>query len=83
MGIFVNQEKIHPHSVFSLFWGENILVGLGRKHPGPTDYFISFPSNQTHSKKVLFPIFSQKFSIYSISLPNKPTQNVADITAIT
>ena len=30
IGIFVNQEKIHSQSVFSQFWGENILVGPGR-----------------------------------------------------
>ena len=31
IGIFVNKEKMHPHSVFSPFWGENILVGSRRK----------------------------------------------------
>ena len=30
IGIFVNQEKIHSQSVFSQFWGENILMGPGR-----------------------------------------------------
>ena len=30
IGIFVNQEKIHSQSVFSQFWGENILAGPGR-----------------------------------------------------
>ena len=73
MGIIVNQEKIHPHSVFSSFWGENILVGPGRKCLGPTIYFPSFLPNQTHSKKVILPIFSPKFSIYPISPPNKHT----------
>ena len=73
MGIFVNQEKIHPHLVFSLFWRENILVGSERKHLGPTIYFPSFLSNQTHSKKVFFFIFSPKFFIHHVSPPNKHT----------
>ena len=73
MGIFVNQEKIHPYSIFSLFWRENILVGPRRKHLGPTIYFPSFLPNQTHSKKVFLPIFSSKFSIHPILPPNKHT----------
>ena len=64
IGIFVNQEKIHPHSVFSPFWRENILVGLGRKHLGTTIYFPSSLPNQTHTKKVFLPIFSPKFSVH-------------------
>ena len=71
MDIFVNQEKINSHSVFSSFWKENILVGLGRKYLGPTIYFLSSPPNQTHSKKVFLSIFSPKFSIHHISPPNK------------
>jgi len=71
MGIFVNQEKIHLHSVFSPFWEENILVGLERKHLGSTIYFPSLPPNQTHSKKNFLPIFSPKFFIHPISPPNK------------
>ena len=63
-------------SVFSPFWGENFLVGSGRKHTSPTIYFPSFSPNQTHSKKVLLPIFSPKFSIHSISPPNKHTLRV-------
>ena len=73
MGIFVNQEKIHLYSIFSLFWRENILVGPRRKHLDPTIYFPSFLPNQTHSKKVFLPIFSPKFSIHSILPPNKHT----------
>ena len=71
MDIFVNQEKINSHSVFSPFWKENILVGLGRKYLGPIIYFLSSPPNQTHSKKVFLSIFSPKFSIHHISPPNK------------
>ena len=73
LGIFVNQEKIHPHSVFSLFWRENILVGQGRKYLGPTIYFPSSSPNQTHSKKIFLPIFSPKFSINPVSPLNKHT----------
>ena len=32
-------------SIFSPFWRENFLVGLGRKHLGPIIYFPSFPPN--------------------------------------
>ena len=63
MDIFVNQEKMHPHPIFFLFWKENILVGPGSKHMDPIIYFLSFPPNQTHSKKVFLPIFSSKFTI--------------------
>ena len=51
-------------------------MGLEWKHLGLTIYFPSSSSNQTHSKKVLFPIFSQKFSIHPISPPNKHTLKV-------
>ena len=60
-------------SVFSLFWRENFLMGQKEKHLSSTIYFPSSPLNQTHSKKVFLPIFSSKFSIIPISLPNKHT----------
>ena len=44
--------------VFSLFWGENFLVGPKRKHLGPTIFFSSLPPNQTPSNKFSFLIFS-------------------------
>ena len=65
-----------PHflpSIFSPFWKEIFLVGLGRKHSDPPIYF---PSHQTHSKNVFLPIFSPKFSIHHISPPNKHTLRV-------
>ena len=62
-----------PPTQFSLHFGENILVGLGRKHSSPTNFFLSPPSNQTPTKKVLFPIFSPKFFIHPISPLNKHT----------
>ena len=73
MGIFVSQEKIYFYSVFSPFWRENILVGTGRKHLNLTIYFSFFLPDQTHSKKVFLSILSLKFSIHSISPPNKHT----------
>ena len=76
IGIFVNQEKIHLHSVFSPFQGKNILVSPERKHLNPTIYFLFFLLNQTHSKKVFLPIFSSKFFIHPISPPNKHTLRV-------
>ena len=45
--------------VFSPIWGENFLMGLGRKHLGPTIYFLSSPPNQIHSKKFFFPFSLQ------------------------
>ena len=63
-------------SIFSLFWEENFLVGLNRKYLSPIIYFLSFPSNQMHSKKVFLPIFSPKLSIHRISSPNKHALNV-------
>ena len=59
--------------VFSPFWGEIFLMDSRRKRLGPTIYFPSSPSNQTHSKKVFLLIFFSKFSINSISPPNKHT----------
>ena len=47
--------------VFSPFWKENFLVGLGRKHLGFTIYFPSSSPNQTHSKKFSFPFSLQGF----------------------
>ena len=67
------------HSVFSLFWRENILVGPGRKYLGPTNFFPSPPSNQTPTKKAFIPIFSPKFSIHPISPPNKHTLKVQSL----
>ena len=60
-------------SIFSLFWREIFLMGQKEKHLNSTIYFPSSPLNQTHSKKVFLPIFSSKFSILPISLPNKHT----------
>ena len=48
-------------------------MGPGRKHLGPTTYFPSFLPNQVHFKKVFLPVFSLKFSIHFVSLPNKHT----------
>ena len=47
------------------------MVGLEKKYLNSIIYFPSPLPNQTHSKKVLFPIFSPKFSIHPISPPNK------------
>ena len=65
------RKRKHFYSIFFLFWEENILVGLERKHSGPIIYFPSSPPNQIHSKKVFFPIFFSKFSIHHVLPPNK------------
>ena len=70
---FIKQPYFFP-SVFFSFLGESFLIGLGRKHPGHTTYFSSFPPNQTLQKKIFLPIFSSKFSIYHI-LPPKCIYN--------
>ena len=60
---FLSIKQLHfLLSVFSLFWGENFLVGLGRKHPNPTIYFPFSLPNQIHSKEFSFPFFLQNFS---------------------
>ena len=41
-------------SVFTLFWVENFLVGLGKKHLSSIIYFPFSSPNQTHSKKFSF-----------------------------
>lgn len=70
-GIFVIQPSYFPSQVFSLFWRENFLVGLRRKHLNLTIYFSFSLLNQTHFKKVSILIFSPKFFIHLISRPNK------------
>ena len=50
------------------------MVGQERKYLNFTIYFLSSSANQTHSKKVLLPIFFPKFSIFPILPPNKQTQ---------
>ena len=66
-----------PLLVFSLFLGENFLVGLRRKHFDPIIYFPSFSPNQIHFKKVFLPIISPKFFIHLISPSNKHILNVS------
>ena len=67
------KKKNYPHSVFSLFWRENILVGPERKHLDTIIYFPSSLPNQIYSKKVFIRIFFPKFSIHLISPSNKHT----------
>ena len=72
--VFLSIKKKFIPTQFSLHFEEKTFqVGLGRKHLSSIIYFPSFFLNQTHSKKVFIPIFSSKFSIYSISPPNKHT----------
>ena len=52
---------------------ENIFVGLGRKYPGPTNFFSSPPSNQIPTKNVFSPIFSYFLSILPKIHPTKHT----------
>ena len=47
--------------------------GLEKIYLSPTVYFLSFLSNQTHFKKVLFLIFSPKLFIHPVSPLNKYT----------
>ena len=56
---FTYQTSLHP--VFSPFWGENLLVGLGNKNPGLTIIFPSPHPNQTPFKKFSLLIFSPYF----------------------
>jgi len=49
--------------VFSPFWGENFLMGPGRKHLDPTIFFSAPSTNLTPIKTFFFQLFSLKFSI--------------------
>ena len=75
---FANQEKIHPHSIFSPFWRENILVRSGRKHLNPTIYFHS--SIQPNKLKKSFhsyflsKVFHAPYFIYKQIHPKKRKQ---------
>ena len=62
--------------VFSPFWEENILVGPGREHPGPINFFSSPPSNQIPTKNIFYPLFSHTFSILYKIFPTKRTLNI-------
>ena len=44
------RQKIYYHLVFFLFWKENILMSLKRKHMNLIIYFSSFLPNQTRFK---------------------------------
>ena len=79
------KKKNYPHSVFSLFWRENILVGLERIHLDTTIYFPSSLPNQIYSKKVFILIFFPKFSIHFVSPSNTPLvkQYVIQLIVIT
>ena len=57
LGIFVIYLSNSSHSVFSPFWRENILVGLERKHLGPTNFF-SLPFLQPNTHQNFFLPFS-------------------------
>ena len=75
-----NLKNVHigqrtTYSVFSPFWGENILVGPRREYLDSTIYFPFSLPNQSHSKKVFLPIFSPKFSLHLVSPLNKHTLN--------
>ena len=60
-------------SVFSLIWGENILVGPGRKHPGPINFFF-LPSLQSNTHQKCFPsLFFLFFFILPKIHPTKHT----------
>ena len=60
--------------IFSPIWEENILVSLERKYSGLVGFFSSSPFNQTLTKNVSSPIFSQFFfSIFPKIHPTKHT----------
>ena len=49
-GYFCPLSDLFSPFSFFLFWRENFLVGLEKKHLNPTIYFSFFLPNQTHSK---------------------------------
>ena len=65
MSIFVSQEIQNPYTIFSPFWGENILVGLGRKYQSLTNFFsLSSLQPKTHQK-----CFLSHFLLFSFHPP--------------
>ena len=80
MGIFVNQEKIHLYSIFSLFWRENILVGPERKYfgrpkektPGPHHLF-SFLLTQPNTLQKGFPSYFLSKIFHPLYFTSKQT----------
>ena len=74
VGIFIYwAAQFSPFSFLPILGKKKKLVCSGRKHQGPSIYFPSSPPNYTRSKKVFLPIFSPKFFIHPIWLPNKHT----------
>ena len=64
--------------IFSPIWEENILVSLERKYFGLAGFFPSSPFNQTLTKNVSSPIFSQFFfSIFPKIHPTKHTIKIS------
>ena len=60
-------------SVFSLIWGENILVSPGRKDPDPINFFF-LPSLQSNTHQKCFPsLFFLFFFILPKIHPTKHT----------
>ena len=73
---FLSIKKKFIPIQFSLHFREKAFWWAQRKHLGPTIYFPSFPPNQTHSKRVILPIFPPKFFIHPILPPSKHTLKV-------
>ena len=58
IGSLIHRWEAFFSPVFSLIWGEHILVGLERKHPHSTNFPFSLLSNQTPTKIIFSPSFS-------------------------
>ena len=59
IGVFWSRSFV---LVFSLFRGENTLLGSGRKHTKPTLFFSSsLPTKYGIPTKILSPLFSPQF----------------------
>ena len=79
---FLSIKHANFPPIFSQFWGENFLVGLGRKHSSSKIYFSFSPFNQTHSNEVFLFIFFPKFSFHRTSPSNKHTLKVSKFESI-
>ena len=69
LGHFGQINKSNSPTIFSSFWEENFLVGPGRKHLGPTFFFLSPPQPNTFQN--FFPPHFFPSSL-KFSLPNTP-----------
>ena len=92
-----NETHVHLHvgifgfsihrvflSVFSSFWGEDILVSLGENTQPPPLFCCCFSPSLPikHPLKIFYPLFSHQFFIFPKIPPNKHTLKLARLPTL-